>query len=108
MHATHSGATESHIRVGVIRLSTSGDLEWNVGLEPLNGTSCYHFHRGTFGPYGYHESGHTRAVVTAHPDGSASIAAPFHSNLSVGGVVVEPRASQTIGLAMARSRATGR
>ncbi|MEC8045373.1 MAG: putative Ig domain-containing protein, partial [Candidatus Thermoplasmatota archaeon] len=99
---THNGATESHIRVGVIRLSPSGDLAWNVGLEPLNGTSCYHFHRNTFGPYGYYEDGHTRAVVTAHPDGSASVAAPFHSNLSVGGVVVEPRASQTTGLAMAR------
>ena len=104
---THNGATESHIRVGVIRLSPSGDLAWNVGLEPLNGTSCYQFHRNTFGPYGYYEDGHTRAVVTAHPDGSASVAAPFHSNLSVGGVVVEPRASQTTGLAMARISSNG-
>ncbi|MEK9865387.1 MAG: hypothetical protein VW544_03315, partial [Euryarchaeota archaeon] len=103
-----NGATESHIAVGVMRLGPDGAGGWHVPLEPLNGTSCTEFHTERFGKRGYYtEDQHARAVVTAHPDGSVSVSAPFQSNISIGGVVVEPRASQTVGLAIARISSNG-
>ncbi len=87
-----NGAVNSRVSAGVIQLSSQGELEWLVEAIPMNGSSCNSWHSDYYlgnAAVGSSYPGDARTVSTAHPDGTVSLAVPFMSSISIGGIVVD-------------------